>query len=254
MTTDMARITEYKMIVALCRGGGIGYEGGLPWPKLARDMRFFAEMTRSSVIPFNSAVVMGRKTWDSLSATSKPLKYRDNIIVSLMNAPEEYSNVVYDMPNNDPKIYYTKNINEIREYGNNYDVVWIIGGASIYQQVLMNKTIPTDEIYITFIDEIYEYDTSFPLTFQYDSIDELMMLQNSPINRRIWSWTDATNIPPFLSFETCDNHQTYTTFYKVEDVERDIISKITRPEDIAGIRERRIPDMRFLRLKRLLAV
>ena len=34
-------IPQYKMIVALCRGGGIGYQGTLPWPKIERDLRFF---------------------------------------------------------------------------------------------------------------------------------------------------------------------------------------------------------------------
>lgn len=248
----MTRITEFKMIVALCRGGGIGYQGHLPWPKLARDMRFFAQMTRSSTaaVPYDSAVVMGRKTWDSLPLSARPLKYRDNIVVSLMSHPT-VADADADADASDTGVTYITTINDIREHAKNYDVVWIIGGASIYEQILANKTVPIDEIYITFIDETYEYDSVFPLMYQYDTIEQLLMLRNNPLNRTLWCWNDASVVPPLVSFSSNNNDGFY---YRVEDVERDFVSNITRQDDITGIRERRIPDMRFLRLKRLLAV
>ena len=68
---------EFKLIVALCRGGGIGLQETLPWPKLERDLRFFSQMTRAAVFPYNSAVVMGRKTWESIPESVKPLPFRE---------------------------------------------------------------------------------------------------------------------------------------------------------------------------------
>ena len=121
----MTRATEFKMIVALCRGGGIGFEGQLPWPKLARDLRFFAEMTSSSVFPYNSAVVMGRRTWDSIPAVVRPLKFRDNFVISARCDTADATGATF-----------LKNISEIHDHAKNYDVVWFIGGASIYEQVL----------------------------------------------------------------------------------------------------------------------
>jgi len=232
---------QYKMIVALCRGGGIGFKGSLPWPKLARDMRFFAKMTSSTttITPFTNAVIMGRKTWDSLPVTAKPLKYRDNIIIS---SKEETPDV-----QEQTCVRYIKNISQIPYSIQKYDVAWIIGGASIYHELLLNQHISIDEIYITFIDEQYEFDTSFPLLFQYETVDEMMNLENNVINRKIWCWNDAETIPKFLSFNN-------EYLFSVQDVDREFVSQITTQADISGIRERRIPDMRFLKLKRLFLI
>ena len=241
----MQRTTEYKMIVALCRGGGIGYKGQLPWPKLSRDMRFFAEMTSSSVVPHNSAVIMGSKTWNSLPDSSKPLKSRDNLIIS--NSKFISENVDADSATSTPGVCYIRHLNKIQEHTLEYDVAWIIGGASIYEQVIYNNTFNIDEIYITFVDELYEFDTIFPLTYQYNTIDEILQLRNNLLNRKVWSWSDADNIPNYISFDTDE-------YYSVEDVDRNIISRLTRDSDIIATKERRVPNLRFLKLKRLLLI
>ena len=46
--------------------GAIGFEGGMPW-HLPEDMRHFTELTVSH------PVIMGRKTWESLSPKFRPL-------------------------------------------------------------------------------------------------------------------------------------------------------------------------------------
>ena len=230
----MTRVTEFKMIVAVCRGGGIGFEGQLPWPKLARDMRFFAEMTSSTVFPYNSAVVMGRKTWESIPASVRPLKFRDNFVVSALHdtAPTGAT--------------FIKNLSDIHEHAKNYDMIWFIGGASIYEQVIAStESFPINEIYITFVDETYEHDTAFPLMYQYESIDEWEALQNNPMNRAIWCWTDADSVPKYVSFFNVRSPAT-NVLYEITDVDRNIVSNITRTTDIRGIQERRLPDTRFL--------
>jgi len=238
----MTRATEFKMIVALCRGGGIGFEGQLPWPKLARDLRFFAEMTASSVFPYNSAVVMGRRTWDSIPAVVRPLKFRDNLVISAgATTADAMATGVR------ASATFIKNLSEVHDHAKNYDVVWFIGGASIYEQVLSSPPpFNITEIYITFVDETYEYDTAFPLMYKYESVDEWEALRNNPMNRAIWCWTDADSVPPYVSFFNDRSH----TLYQVEDVDRDIVSSITRTTDIRGIQERRLPDTRFLRCVR----
>lgn len=256
----MTRATEFKMIVALCRGGGIGFEGQLPWPKLARDLRFFAEMTSSSVFPYNSAVVMGRRTWDSIPTVVRPLKFRDNFVISAgatMTDVTETDATAADVTTADVTMgarasaTFLKNLSEVHDHTKNYDVVWFIGGASIYEQVLSSSSSASSspppfnitEIYITFVDETYEYDTAFPLMYKYESVDEWEALRNNPMNRAIWCWTDADSVPPYVSFFNDRSH----TLYQVEDVDRDIVSSITRTTDIRGIQERRLPDTRFLR-------
>jgi dihydrofolate reductase len=236
----MTRVTEFKMIVAVCRGGGIGFEGQLPWPKLARDMRFFAEMTSSTMFPYNSAVVMGRKTWESIPASVRPLKFRDNFVVSALHdtAPTDRTDRT--------GATFIKNLSDIHDYAKNYDVVWFIGGASIYEQVLASpESFPINEIYITFVDETYEHDTAFPLMYQYESIEEWEALQNNPMNRAIWCWTDADSVPKYVSFFNVRSPAT-NVLYEITDVDRNIVSSITRTTDIRGIQERRLPDTRFL--------
>lgn len=237
---------EFKMIVALCRGGGIGYQGTLPWPKLERDLRFFSQMTRSSEFPYNSAVVMGRKTWESIPAKSLPLPFRDNFVVSTL----------YDVDVTSPPagVTFIKNLSDMHSYANNYDVVWFIGGASIYEQVLTPgvSSFPIDDIIITFVDERYEYDTAFPLMYQYESVEEWQMLRTDNMNRAIWCWTGADDIPKFVSFFTEGAESNIV--YRVIDVDRDFVASITRTADIKAIHDRRSPNTIFLHLKRLIEV
>jgi dihydrofolate reductase/thymidylate synthase len=54
-------------------GGGIGRNGKLPW-NIPEEMQHFRELTKGS------AVIMGRKTWDSLP--KRPLSGRANIVIT----------------------------------------------------------------------------------------------------------------------------------------------------------------------------
>jgi dihydrofolate reductase len=246
----MSPAPEFKLIVALCRGGGIGLHGTLPWPKLDRDLRFFSQITRSSVFPYNSAVVMGRKTWESIPANVQPLPFRDNFVIS----------TTYDADIIEPKpgVTFIKDLSDMHNYAHNYDVVWFIGGASIYEQVLTPSSttgamlFPIDDIIITFVDESYEHDTAFPLMYQYENIEEWQMLRHEPINRAIWCWTDMRTVPPFVSFFT-EGAQS-NNVYRVTDVDCDFVASITRPSDVKAIFERRSPNTKFLHLHRLIEV
>jgi len=60
------------LVVAIGPGGIIGRDGGLPW-HLSEDLRHFRRVTRGH------AIVMGRRTWDSIG---RPLPDRHSIVVS----------------------------------------------------------------------------------------------------------------------------------------------------------------------------
>lgn len=232
------RLPEFKMIVALCRGGGIGFQGALPWAKIERDLRFFQQMTRSSVFPYNNAVVMGRKTWESIPAQFKPLPFRDNIVIS---ATHEIHT---------PGVICIKTLSDIHTYATKYEDIWFIGGASIYEQLLtpeVSASIPIDDIYITFVDETYEFDTAFPLMYQYASMEEWESLRYNHIQRAIWCWTDEESIPKYVSFFA--EGEISNNVYQITDVDRDFIASITRPADIRAIQERRTPNTVFLRAR-----
>ena len=67
-------------VAALDQNHAIGKKGGTPW-HVPEDMAFFKNAT------LGAAVIMGRKTWDSLPR--KPLPDRDNIVVTFGPEREE---------------------------------------------------------------------------------------------------------------------------------------------------------------------
>ncbi|KAK2743013.1 dihydrofolate reductase [Myotisia sp. PD_48] len=71
---------------------GIGFGGTLPWPRIKSDMGFFARVTTrppasreqltSTGPPAINAVIMGRKTYDSLPTRFRPLPKRLNVVIT----------------------------------------------------------------------------------------------------------------------------------------------------------------------------
>jgi dihydrofolate reductase len=64
-----------SIVVAYASNGVIGYRGELPW-RLPSDLRHFRELT------IGHAVLMGRRTFESLPEAHRPLRERRNVVVS----------------------------------------------------------------------------------------------------------------------------------------------------------------------------
>lgn len=61
---------------------GIGRDGKLPW-KLPRELKFFKELTSAVDDPTKrNAVLMGRRTWESIPQQFRPLPGRFNIVLT----------------------------------------------------------------------------------------------------------------------------------------------------------------------------
>ena len=67
---------NFKIIVAATKKFGIGLNNKLPW-RIPEDLKHFSKTT---IGKGNNAIIMGRKTWESIG--SKPLPKRHNIIIS----------------------------------------------------------------------------------------------------------------------------------------------------------------------------
>jgi dihydrofolate reductase/thymidylate synthase len=77
-----------SVVVAASKDWGIGKDGGIPW-RLPGDMAYFREVTMATTDPEkHNAVVMGRRTWDSIPAKFRPLKGRTNIVLTRTPASE----------------------------------------------------------------------------------------------------------------------------------------------------------------------
>lgn len=133
-----------KIIVAYCKGNGIGKNNSLPW-YIPQDLKHFAKLTKGSN---NNMVVMGRNTWDSLP--KKPLPKRFNAILS--------NHLIID--NETTKTF--NSIQQMLEFSRHhgYETIWIIGGAEVYKTVLEFDMV--EEIHVSEIDEEHDCDVYFP--------------------------------------------------------------------------------------------
>lgn len=125
------------LIAAVARNGVIGMGNTIPW-HLPEDFRLFKESTNGHPI------IMGSATWDSLPR--KPLPNRTNIVVS--RTPRDTSGVIW-----------VKDIETaLDEAGAIDDNIFVIGGASIYQQTIGIA----DRMLISWVELTPEGDTFFP--------------------------------------------------------------------------------------------
>lgn len=73
---------SYQVVVAATRDMGIGKDGKLPW-RLPSDLKFFKEITMATSDPGKkNAVLMGRKTWESIPLQNRPLPGRLNVVLT----------------------------------------------------------------------------------------------------------------------------------------------------------------------------
>ncbi len=125
-----------SIIVAVAQNGVIGDKNALLW-HIKEDMRFFRTTTSGH------AVIMGRKTFESLG--SKPLPKRTNIVIT--RADREFEGALT-----------AHSLEEAVAMAKGDDEIFIIGGAQIYAEALRLA----DRLYITHVEHDYTGDTSFP--------------------------------------------------------------------------------------------
>lgn len=112
----------------------IGKEGGLPW-HLPEDLKHFKAVT------LGKPVLMGRIVWEEIG--EKPLPGRDNFVLT----SREYENMTT-----------FSSIEKALDGLSNYEEVMIIGGASIYEQLLGR----VQTMIVTEVKGEYQGDTWFP--------------------------------------------------------------------------------------------
>jgi dihydrofolate reductase/thymidylate synthase len=141
------------VVAASAASRGIGWKGDLPW-KLPGDMEHFKHLTLSTADPSKiNAVVMGRKTWESIPTKFRPLSGRTNVVLTSSNAP---------FP---PGVLVASSLADAWQQLANRDdlgAIFVIGGATVYQQAMEQNYV--HKVVYTSVDT-----SSSPTTFEFDT-------------------------------------------------------------------------------------
>lgn len=127
------------LIAAVAANGVIGKDNRLPW-HLPEDLGHFKTLTTGH------AVIMGRKTWDSLPAKFRPLPNRLNVVVTRDSAFRA-----------DPPAVVVHSLPAALETAGSRDT-FVIGGAEIYALALPLA----DRLELTEVDIAPDGDARFP--------------------------------------------------------------------------------------------
>jgi dihydrofolate reductase len=181
-------ITDSKMpplkltliVAATSKNLGIGKNGGLPW-RLKSEMQYFARVTtrlpeQYASLPkgkVQNAVIMGRKTWESIPKKFRPLKERLNVVLSRSRVDVEGANMVDGalwVKSLEEAVSTLEALQESDEPKSGDGVVlprvaraFIIGGAGVYRSALELPYGIADRVLLTKVHSDFECDTFFPV-------------------------------------------------------------------------------------------
>lgn len=154
---------SFKIIVCCDEKNGIGKDNNLPW-NIKSEMKLFKNKTIGNK---KNCVIMGKNTFLSIPEKYRPLKDRDNYVIT-----------------NDINFKSEKNINIINLenilniFNKHYDNYWIIGGEMLYNYALTHLNI--DEIHITIIKKDYKCNKFFILPKNiYYEIDKTINIEDN---------------------------------------------------------------------------
>ncbi len=134
---------KVALIVAIGNDREIGKDNDLLW-HLPADMKFFKETT------MGHAVIMGRKSYESIPEKFRPLPGRTNVVIS-RNPHLNYEGAL-------TATSITQALEKAEASG--HELAFIIGGGQIYHQAIEEGLVET--LYITHVNGNFEADTFFP--------------------------------------------------------------------------------------------
>lgn len=129
---------NFSIILAVDEKNWLWKNNDLAW-KLKADMKYFREITtQTQQENKQNAVIMWRKTWESIPEKFRPLPWRQNFVLTRDKNYSDNWCVVWN------------NLDEIlEEISNNTEIenIFIIWGSQIYNQVLEDERL--ENIYLT---------------------------------------------------------------------------------------------------------
>ncbi|NDD66288.1 dihydrofolate reductase [bacterium] len=140
---------SFSIVVAVESGqSGIGLNNALPWHS-RDDMRYFKHLTTAAPPHRQNAVIMGRRTWESLP--NPPLPHRVNVVVSTQ------SNLV--LPDGVMRAQSLEHALGLATLSSAYRT-FVMGGEQLYQVALLHHRLQA--IYLTRLLATMACDRFFP--------------------------------------------------------------------------------------------
>ena len=172
----------YNLIACVNKHGLLGQENDL-YASSSKDLHYFSQITKGHYKSKQNIIVMGYNTW--LSLPHKPLKDRYNIVIT-----KNHKHEIGDTCQLDSLDKVFPYIDTMKE---NFGDVFIIGGASIYEQCLLKYPEQLSTMYITEIDDSWTGDDNSKY-FHYGSMLSRMKLikeDNQKCETRIYNPSDS---------------------------------------------------------------
>lgn len=143
---------SFYIIAAMDEGRGLGQGGELAWV-LPADLKHFKKITTTVKDPsLKNALIMGRKTWESLPEKYRPLPGRINIVLTQKNNLKVPVGVqVFDEL--DACLRSLSNETLI-------DDVFVIGGAKLYDRAIFHPS--CKGLFLTHLKGFFPCDVFFP--------------------------------------------------------------------------------------------
>jgi dihydrofolate reductase len=141
----------FACVVAADEKRGIGRNNHLPWPRLKADIAHLKRITSATREPgARNAVIMGRRTWDSIARPYRPLVDRLNVVVS-RSTPALPEGVVG-----------AGSLDEAlaKSMAAEVESVYVLGGGQLFAEAITDAR--CEVIYYTRILGRFDSDTQFP--------------------------------------------------------------------------------------------
>jgi len=178
-------VKSLSVIVAATPKGGIGINGALPW-RLKEDMAHFKRCTcavskEGEAAGRSNAVIMGRKTWDSIPEKFRPLAGRVNVVLT-----KSANDVDFVSPFPAEVAVASSVVSAMETLNDREDIedIWVIGGQAAYAEAL--SLVNCTRIFLTRVGKEMECDAFFPAideaAFQIVNVSKTRCQDNIPFD------------------------------------------------------------------------
>lgn len=198
----------FSIIVAATQKGGIGKDGNLPW-RLPKDMAFFKQTTSAAAEGRMNAVILGRKTWESIPKKFRPLPSRMNIV--LTRKPGPLNEELKGVENTHVKHSLAEALAFVRagDAKDQIDKIFVIGGGMLYKEAVAMADCST--VYLTTVLKDISCDTFFPAldprVYELAEVGEVQIQKDIPFQFNTYT-RKATPVPMQIA-EAKSQHAEY---------------------------------------------